>query len=179
MRDEARWAREFARRYFAATVAAVRAADPHHLVLGCRFGGIAGAPVLAEAVYPVVDVALPYWTELPPATAKPSKPMLANDVCWVDEEFLRAAAGRRRGRLTTVERMLRRARLALERAARHPAVVGYAWSQWQDEPGEQPPFARGLVHLNGTEAREHTEVLAGFNLRAESLRMGSGREGGR
>ena len=48
--------------------------------------------------------------------------------------------------------------------------VGYAWGQWQDEPGEQPPFARGLVHVNGAEAREHTELLASFNRRAESLR---------
>jgi agarase len=37
LRDEARWAREFARRYFGTTAAAVRAADPSHLVFGCRF----------------------------------------------------------------------------------------------------------------------------------------------
>jgi hypothetical protein len=49
-------------------------------------------------------------------------------------------------------------------------VVGYVWSQWHDEPGEQPPFARGLVHVNGTEAREHTELLAEFNARADALR---------
>ena len=73
-------------------------------------------------------------------------------------------------RLTTVERMLRRGRKVLERVARHPAVVGYVWRQWLDEPGEQPPFARGLVHHNGTEAREHTELLTAFNLRAETLR---------
>ena len=79
-------------------------------------------------------------------------------------------AGAHGGRLTTVERMLQRGRLALDRAARHPAVVGYIWRQWQDEPGEQPPFARGLIHANGVEAREHTELLTGFNARAESLR---------
>jgi hypothetical protein len=66
--------------------------------------------------------------------------------------------------------MLRQGRAALERMARHPAVVGYVWRQWLDEPGEQPPFARGLVHVNGTEAREHTELLSAFNARAESLR---------
>ena len=66
--------------------------------------------------------------------------------------------------------MLRRGRAAVERAARHPAVAGYVWRQWLDEPGEQPPFARGLVHVNGTEAREHTELLAAFNACAESLR---------
>lgn len=173
LRDDARWTREFARRYFTATAAAVRAADPNHLVLGCRFAGLAGAPVLAECVYPAVDVALPHWSELPAAgAASPSHPVIASDVSWVGEEFLRAPKGKVR-RLTTVEWMLRRGRTALDRVARHPAVVGYAWSQWQDEPGEQPPFARGLVHVNGTEAREHVEVLVQFNARAEALRRGA------
>lgn len=172
LRDEVRWAREFARRYFATTAAATRAADPNHLVLGCRFAGRAGAHVLAECTYPAVDVALPHWSELPAVDASPSHPVLANDVDWVGEDFLRAPAGGRTRRLTTVERMLRRARTAIDRMARHRAVVGYAWSQWQDEPGEQPPFARGLVHVSGTEAREHTEVLAAFNLRAETLHRG-------
>ena len=66
--------------------------------------------------------------------------------------------------------MLRKSRDALDRIARHPAVIGYAWAQWQDEPGEQPPFAGGLVHANGAEAREHTELLEQFNARAEQLR---------
>jgi hypothetical protein len=176
LRDEARWTREFARRYFTTTAAAIRAVDPNHLVFGCRFrgparaadAGHAGGNVLAECVYPAVDVALPDWSELPPMSSP--QPVIASDVCWVGEEFLRAPSDGRVRRRTTVERMLQRARSALERLARHPAVVGYAWSQWQDEPGEQPPFARGLVHVNGAEAREHTELLAQFNLRVEALR---------
>jgi hypothetical protein len=36
--------------------------------------------------------------------------------------------------------------------------------------GEQPPFAGGLVHANGAEAREHTELLTEINLRVEELR---------
>jgi hypothetical protein len=172
-RDDARWAREFARRYFASTGAAIRAVDPHHLVLGCRFEGLTGPAVLAECVYPAVDVAMPHWTELPPATSH-SQPVIAGDVSWVAEEFWRAPAGNRIRRLTTVERMLSRARAALDRMARHPAVVGYAWSQWQDDPGEQPPFARGLVHVNGSEAREHTELLGPFNARAKNLHRTAG-----
>lgn len=170
LRDEARWTREFARRYFTTTAAAVRAADRNHLVFGCRFARPAGAAVLAECAYPAVDVALPHWHELPAPGAMPSQPVLAGDVCWADEAFLRPAAGDRSRRLTRVERMLKRARAALERIARHPAAVGYAWSRWQDEPGEQPPFAGGLVHANGAEACEHTELLAYFNARAETLR---------
>lgn len=172
LRDEARWTREFARRYFTSTAAAIRAVDPNHLVLGCRFAGPVGAHVLAECAYPAVDVAIPDWRELPKldAPAFPSNPVLAGNVCWAGEEFTRLPTAARMMRLTSVEWMLRRGRTALERTARHPAVVGYVWGQWQDEPGEQPPFARGLVHVNGTEAREHTELLTEFNRRADALR---------
>jgi hypothetical protein len=170
LRDEARWAREFARRYFGATASAIRAVDPNHLVLGCRFAGLAGPQVLAECVYPAIDVALPNWAELPAIAASPSRPVIASDVGPLLDEVASAPRVSRTARLTSVERMLRRERAALDRVARHPAVVGYAWARWQDEHGEQPPFARGLVHVNGTEAREHTEVIAPFNLRAESLR---------
>jgi agarase len=170
LRDDARWTREFARRYFTTSAAAIRAADPNHLVLGCRFRHAVGAHVLAECVYPAVDVAMPDWTELPSSTEPATQPLLAGEVSWVGGDFLRGAASGRIRRLTTVERMLHRARLALERVGRHPAVVGYAWSRWQDEPGEQPPFARGLMHTNGAEAREHTELLAQFNARVEQVR---------
>lgn len=173
LRDDARWSREVARRYFTTTAAAIRATDPQHLVLGCRFGGRAGHAILSECAYPTIDLPMPDWREIVPgAPGAPINPVLAGDVCWAEPEFLRAPAadtGRAR-RLTSVERMLRRGRLALDRAARHPAIVGYVWRQWQDEPGEQPPFARGLAHLNGAAAREHTELLAEFNLRAENVR---------
>ncbi len=177
-RDDARWSREFAQRYFATTAAAVRAVDPHHLLFGCRFEageGVAGPAgpsphVVAAGTYPAVDVTLRNWNDLATTDTAGAQPVLADNVCWVDESAARAVAKRRQPRLTTLERMLRRGRTGLERMARHPAVVGYAWSRWQDEPGEQPPFARGLVHVDGSEAREHTELLAAFNARAESVR---------
>jgi agarase len=172
LRDDARWAREFARRYFAATASALRAVDPHHLVFGCRFHGLVGTAVLAECAYPTIDVAMPGWTELPAPGVRPSQPVLASDVSWNEGDSLREVGALRTPRLTTIERMLRRGRAALARMARHPAVVGYAWSQWEDAPGEQPPFARGLIHVNGVEAREHTELLRQFNARAEMLRRG-------
>jgi len=174
LRDEARWTREFARRYFTSTSTAIRAADPNHLVLGCRFQTVVGAHVLAECAYPAVDVAMPHWSELPPAGAavgRATNPIFAGDVCWAEGEFIRAGLpASRAARLTSVERMLRRGRAALERVVRHPHVVGYSWAKWHDEPGEQPPFARGLVHTSGAEAREHTELLADLNQRAEKLR---------
>jgi hypothetical protein len=129
--------------------------------------------VLAECAYPAIDVSLPHWTELPAPQASPAQPLLADNVCWLEDDFVRATPNGRAARLTTFERILRKARTSLDRMARHPAVVGYAWSRWQDDPGEQPPFAGGLVHVNGAEAREHTEVLMPVNFRAETLRRES------
>lgn len=170
LRDDARWTEEFARRYFAGAAAAIRAADPNHLVFGCRMPAPTSAAVLAACAYPAVDVTMPEWTQLPAPGVEPPQPMLAGDVGWTHADFVRAPTDRGARRLTTLERMLRKARTTLERTIVHPAVVGYVWSQWKDAPSEQPPFGRGLVHVNGAEAREHTEVLAMFNLRAEALR---------
>ena len=79
LRDEARWTREYARRYFAGAAAAIRAADPNHLVLGCRGGGPVGESVRAECVYPAVDVALVDGSELPAPQAAAAGPVLAGD----------------------------------------------------------------------------------------------------
>jgi hypothetical protein len=168
LRDHARWTREFARRYFAVTSTSIRSADGNHLLLGCRFGRMEGPEVMAKCTYPAVDIAMPDWRELP--SFGELQPILAAEVCWNGETFLEAPLAGRGRRLTSVERMLRRARAGLQRLARHPAAVGYAWAQWQDDPGEQPPFARGLVHTNGAEAREHTELLTAFNSRIIDFR---------
>ncbi len=172
-RDNARWTREFAQRYFATTSAAIRANDPHHLVLGARelreSGAVASegeATATLAGSYPAVDLPWVHWSEL--ATA-PIGPVLAGDFTWVTAEAI-AVERRGRGGLTTVERMLRRGRAALRRIVAHPAVVGYAWRQWRDRDGEQPPFAGGLVHVNGAEAREHTELVADIHRRVGTLR---------
>lgn len=175
LRDNARWTREFAQRYFATTTAAVRAQDPHHLVLGAAeegssAGGAATSPesiALWECARASADLPWLRWSDLAGTTIGP---VFIGDFTWVSGAFIHAAAGGRRSRLTSVERMLRRGRLALQRLAAHPAVVGYAWAQWCDGAGEQPPFAGGLLHANGAAAREHTELVADINGRIASLR---------
>jgi hypothetical protein len=167
LRDDARWTQEFARRYFSLASAAIRAHDSNHLVLSCRFGGRAPTAVLAECRYPAID--LP-WVDLDDLPAIEAGPALAGDFNWTDERFIGSPGVRRTRGMTTVERMLRRGRATLERSAVHPSLVGYAWSRWQDLPGEQPPFASGLVHLNDVEAREHTELLTDLNGRIGEAR---------
>ena len=49
--DEKDFLQRTAERYFAVTTSAIRKADPNHMVMGCRFAGMSGAPkeVYAEA----------------------------------------------------------------------------------------------------------------------------------
>lgn len=166
LRDDERWVREFARRYFSVATAAVRAQAPNHLVLGCRWRGRV-SPALREAAAATADVTLVDYAELP---ARPAGPVFLGDFSWARPEFQAPGAAGRGVGPTTVERMLRRGRLALSRAVAHPAVVGYAWNRWHDRAGEQPPFGSGLVHANENEAREHTELLTAINDRVEELR---------
>jgi agarase len=107
-RDCARWSREFARRYFAGTAAAIRAADPHHLVLGARARG-----PLGETIRRGVDLSgnrcRAAWTprRLRPPPAVSAGPVLVDGFCWVERNFAAVPPGSGRARrLTTLERML-------------------------------------------------------------------------
>jgi hypothetical protein len=177
LRDQRLFAREFARRYFATSAAAIRAQDPDHLILGCRFLHAPGAVVLAECVYPNVDVvsARPcgeFWEKSAQAChAVRAMPVLLVETSWTGEAFTRAPGTRDPRGMTTVERMLKKGRAALERVCAQRAVVGYEWAAWADAEDDAPPFGRGLVHLDDREAREHTELLSDLNARAERLRV--------
>lgn len=171
-RDDARWTREFAQRYFATTSAAIRAHDPNHLILGARYdasgrGTVGAAGWLAESVFPTVD--LP-WIQLRDLKTAPSGPLFVGNFSWSGEQPPGPAVRTRSRRGTSVERMLRHGRATLRSTLSHPSVVGYAWNAWCDEPEEQPPFGSGLVHVNDVEAREHTELLADVNGKMSALR---------
>jgi agarase len=175
-RDQRLFAREFARRYFATAAAAIRAHDPDHLILGCRFAGAPGEVILSECAYPNVDVlsARPLgeaWEKIPQtAPGARAMPVLLVEAAWMTEAFLRKPATREPRGFTTVERMLKRGRAAFERVCAQRAVVGYEWNAWADTEDDAPPFGRGLVHVDEREAREHTELLTDLNGRAERLR---------
>lgn len=174
--DNDRFSREFARSYFTTCAAAIRRYDPHHLILGCAFGGPPGAAVLAECSYPHVDVlsANDYhdtlFERIETYAQAASMPVLLGEFSWVSDYFTkRPQAGEPRG-WTTLERMLGKGRAALERAFTHPALVGYAWHRWRDQSGDAAPLGHGLVHVDDREAIEHTELLSDLNSHAERLR---------
>jgi hypothetical protein len=176
LKDNARWTREFAQRYFSATLAALRTFDPNHLILGLghtvSLRGAAHHPLPGVVVETMVNgVDLP-WIPLQEFSRHSDRAVFISDFNSVTPEFLEGRGLRVPG-TTSVERMLRKSRAALRRLVVHPAVVGYAWRRWMDLPGEQPPFASGLIHLNDAEAREHTELVADINRRINTLRSSS------
>jgi hypothetical protein len=177
--DNAHWTREFARRYFAGTAAAVRRHDPHHLILGCRFARAPGAALLAECAWPAVDVLSFHSERAAPAEdvaachAAAAMPVLLGDFSWAADEFLRLPLPEEPAGLGLVERMQRKGRRALARAVAHPALVGYAWTRWADAPDHRPPFGFGLVHADDGEATEHTAILREVNRAAAAWHAGA------
>ncbi len=175
LKDQTRFTKEFAQRYFTATAGALRRHDSDHLVLGCRFAQPPGGAVLAACVYPQVDVVS--WQCHGPEFAEQAQlyaeaagmPLLLTGFGLSNERF-RTAPFKPQSGPTRLERMLRDGRKALTAACGHPAVVGYEWARWADEEEETPPFGAGLVHVDDREAVEHTELIAQINARAEGVR---------
>lgn len=168
-RDDQAFTREFARRYFQTTVGALRRHDPDHLALGVRFVAPPPAAVLAESGPSLVDVlTLPAG---PHVDAQPvGQPRLLVDI-GLQEGAVRAPADvPPRPGPTRLERRLATLRRVIGAAVVDPSTVGYEWARWSDEADDTPPFAPGLVHLDGAEARENTELVTPLNIGAEARR---------
>lgn len=174
-RDHDRFTREFARRYFSVCAGAIRHHDPHHLILGGRLPTSAPA-LLAECVPPQMDVlsvslrGVEDFDRVAALAEANNLPVIIGDFCWAEDTFTKFPAANEPPEWTSVERMLGRGRKTLERALAHPLLVGCAWARWLDAREDRAPFGRGLVHVDGAEAREHSELLSGLYARAETLR---------
>ena len=159
LRDQDRFTREFAQRYFRAVAEAVRQADPGRLYLG--------APVAAGENAEVRRAAAAHahvlMTDAPPAES--AGPVFVTGFNWdavVDDPPPGASA---------FEHRIQQGRQQLEALATHPAVIGYSWREHvQGDRLEEAPFARGLLYDDGSVAHEHVQPLAAFNAHAAALR---------
>lgn len=178
-----------ARRYFSVTSAAIRKADPNHLVLGCRFAGVngAGSPVWQAAgeFCDVVSVNVYPWCEFGPERVFARRNdrislrdelrrryELAGKPLVVSEWGFRAmdtghpnSAGA--GQVFWCQRdRARAADMFLAELAAMPFVVGHNFFRWVDQPPEgiRPKNLEdgnyGLVSECGKPYRELTETLA-------------------
>jgi hypothetical protein len=149
--------RETARRYFTANAAAIRKADPNHMVLGCRFAGFSGhndviweeagkvCDIVSLNMYPWADIdagvvldkrgGRPYAEHLEEVHAICGKPLMITEWSFpaLDTRPSTYGAGMR------VETQAERAaatELCLKTLLSLPFIVGNDYFMWLDQPAQ-------------------------------------------
>lgn len=131
-----------ASRYFSVSKEAIRAADPHHLILGCRFAGYMPGPVL-EAMRDQVDVvSFNHYGQKPPTEPlREIQRMVGRPVIISEFSFRARDSGlpNTRGAGVIVDTQQERAehlQAYVTALLEDPSVVGYHWFEHADEPAE-------------------------------------------
>jgi hypothetical protein len=185
-RDQNDFSTLFALEYFQVCGEAIRHADPNHLILGCRFGAPPG-PAIAEAVRrsPWIDIVSAnnyrdnqaermdaYFTHM-------QKPLFIGEYSWASDYHTRIVeedAGFVDESMPPRVRAAKKGRRALLEAFAHPAVLGYTWYRWIQNPhpdAEIPWQGYGLVDEQDDPIDFNVSLLADLNPQAEALRAQS------
>lgn len=176
------FAGDVAERYFAAMRAAVKAADPNHLLLGCRFALVPRRAVVAAAGRHLDVLTFNCYDDDPTralgAYAEAARPLLVGEFSFRGEDSgLPNTVGAGPRRPTQKER----ARAFVEYATaalKFPQVVGYHWFEHADQPaegrfdGENSNF--GTVTIGDVPYEELTRAMTEFNARAEAIHAQAG-----
>jgi agarase len=166
-----------AERYFAATTAAIRAADPNHLVLGSRFAYVPPPAMIGAAARHCDVVSFNCYER----DAGPTIDIYAASgrPCLIGEFSIRAIDSglpNSNGAGPVVESQDERAtcfRHYVTQALHRPALVGYHWFEHADQPaegrfdGENSNF--GTVTIEDAVYARLTETLTAVNAEAEAL----------
>jgi hypothetical protein len=164
-----------AERYFALTCAAVKAADPCHLLLGCRFAYVPPPGVIDAAARHADVISFNCYdldaSEVIDAYAATGQP------CLIGEFSFRGADSglpNTNGAGPVVATQAERAacfRRYVTAAVRKPALVGYHWFEHADQPaegrfdGENSNF--GIVTIGDDTYEELTQTMSAINAEAE------------
>ena len=171
--------------YFELCASAIKAADPHHLVIGSRFGYQPHPNVIAAAgrYLDVVSFNCYDFDSSPviDAYATGGKPCLISEFSFRGDD---SGLPNSRGGGPRVGSQLERAQ-CFERyvmaALKKPAVVGYHWFEHADQPaegrfdGENSNF--GTVTIDDEVYTELTETMTRVNAAAEQIHAKAGRAG--
>lgn len=171
------FAEELARRYFEATVAAVKAADPNHLALGCRFARVPRPAVLAQAAEHLDVVSLNCYDSDPgpamAAYAAACKPFLIGEFSFrAHDSGLPNACGGGPCVATQSDRA-RGFEHYVTAALGQPGLVGYHWFEHADQPaegrfdGENSNY--GVVSIGDAVYQELAHAMTELNARAERI----------
>ncbi len=164
-------------RYFAATVAAVKAADPNHLVLGCRFAIVPRRAVI-EAASRHLDVITFNCYDRDPARvldayASSGKPLLIGEFSFRGDDSGLPNTNGAGPRVPTQADRARGFAHYVTVGLRQPQLVGYHWFEHADQPtegrfdSENSNF--GTVTINDDEYEELTQAMMALNEQAEQI----------
>jgi len=179
------FAASVAERYFALTAAAVRAADPNHLVLGCRFAYVP-PPLVIEAAGRHVDIVSFNCYDFDPSNVITAY-AAAGRPCLIGEFSFRAADSglpNTNGAGPRVATQGERAdcfRRYVVVALRNPTLVGYHWFEHADQPaegrfdGENSNF--GTVTIDDRVYETLAGTMTSVNAEAEDVHAAAGAAG--
>lgn len=178
--DQEAFSYRFARAYFDVTHAAIRRHDPHHLVLGVRFGAPPGETMLrahADAGVHVVsgnNYRDTMWERVEQYAGAAREPVLIGEFSWSSDYFvLPERHPAPLCDLSVAERVRAVGRAALERAATHPCMVGYTWYRWVQGPSRNhPELSYGLVDREDRPHALNTGLLALIHPDLDDLHAG-------
>lgn len=188
-----------AERYFGTLCAAVRRHDPNHLILGCRFAGFIGAHrVVVKAcgrhcdavsvnTYPRADLdrnIVEAWSDgryrrigelLSEMHEVSGKPVLITEWSFMALDSGCPCTYATGQRFFTQRERAQAVELFLRSTLACPAVIGYSFFAWVDDPREGTGRAcpengnYGLVSIRDEPYREMTATFAALNAKAEEL----------
>ena len=189
-----------ARKYFEAATAAIREADPNHLILGCRFAGLPSAdPVVWEEcgrfcdavsvnIYPMADLDRGVAVDWPGPNARlmsdligerarmAGKPVIVTEWSFSAlDSGLPCTHGAGQRFFTQKERAEATSIFARTMWAM-PEVAGYVYFMWCDQPavGKNGPQSEntnyGLVNADDEPYEEQVAALAALQCHAEASR---------
>ena len=189
-----------AERYFTVTTESIRRHDPNHLILGCRFAGLDGAPlavwkaagrfcdVITFNCYPWADIdrnvvldskgGVSLVARLAKVHDLTGKPLLVSEWSFPALDTGRPCLNGAGQRFRTQPERVRASELFARTLLSLPYVLGYSYFMWVDQPalgtnGVHPEDSNyGLVSENGVPYAELTDMFARLH---ENIGSGVGR----
>jgi len=174
-----------ANRYFEAIGAAVKAADPNHLMLGCRFAIVPRRAVI-EAASRHLDVITFNCYDADPASvldayAPTGKPLLIGEFSFRGDDSGLPNTNGGGLRVPTQADRARRFEHYVSVGLMQPQLVGYHWFEHADQPaegrfdGENSNY--GTVTINDDVYEELTQAMTALNAQAEEIHARAVRRG--
>ena len=164
-------------RYFALTAAAIKAADPNHLVLGCRFAVPPPKPVIEAAGWHLDVISFNCYDLEPTAAidayARAGKPCLISEFSFRGADSGLPNTGGAGPKVATQAERAASFRRYVTRALHRRALVGYHWFEHADQPaegrfdGDNSNF--GTVTIEDRVYDELTRAMAAVNAEAEAM----------